>query len=708
VTQALTRKLRHKHKLPEYLHSLLPSKTDWITKELARGGLWAIFESLETVERESPLIEPPITVSSSHTKHALEDLHPNICVFRHPDHLPDRQNITSDFVSSFQNMKLTAANAAKLPVTALSALYGTTEDAVLYWAHHEKLCLIDGRTAFMGGLDLCYGRWDTNQHSIADAHPGDLNKIVFVGQDYNNSRIMDFQDVVHWQNNKLDRTQNSRMGWTDVSICISGPVVRDLQAHFVQRWNFIYNEKYDVRKDVRYSRLEPIPIDSGGHSFHRPHGSRGIEGEEEERGFGDGESADRGLSGGREGGFRDKILKKVEPLAQQVESKYGAQLGNFYHGHHQRDNAPETGTSVQLNRSCAKWSNGGPIEHSIANAYIETIRNSQHFVYIENQFFITASVDQQKPVKNRIGAAIVERIIRAARNGEKYHMIVLMPAVPAFAGDLRSDDALATRAIMEFQYNSINRGGHSIYETIARAGYNPMNYIRFYNLRNYDRINASGAMASVENASGVSYEDARKQYDEQHGGGFSGNGSSQSREPPPGGYQAYQPGPYELPDPNAAQTQTYPPPPPSQQTYPPPPPLQQNNPSDPLLQQGSSQQNYPPTPPLQQNYPPPPPLQQQPSTSSGYGDHPQYAGTNPYGQYQEAAQKIGGPLSTGRWDSVAECYMLNGEDIRNVPWEGGNVSEIDAFVTEELYIHSKVSHFTLLFDHCAEVTMRLL
>lgn len=35
--------------------------------------------------------------------------------------------------------------------------------------------------------------------------------------------------------------------------------------------------------------------------------------------------------------------------------------------------------------------------------------------------------------------------------------------------------------------------------------------------------------------------------------------------------------------------------------------------------------------------------------------------------------------------------MLNGEDIRKVPWEQGGIPEIDAFVTEELYIHSKVS-----------------
>jgi phospholipase D1/2 len=47
-------------------------------------------------------------------------------------------------------------------------------------------------------------------------------------------------------------------------------------------------------------------------------------------------------------------------------------------------------------------------------------------------------------------------------------------------------------------------------------------------------------------------------------------------------------------------------------------------------------------------------------------------------------------MGSGRWDTVAECYMLNGEDIRNVPWEGSEEAEIDAFVTEELYIHSKV------------------
>ena len=85
------------------------------------------------------------------------------------------------------------------------------------------------------------------------------------------------------------------------------------------------------------------------------------------------------------------------------------------------------GFACQIARSCTKWSHGIPLEHSIANAYMEVIRNSEHFVYIENQFFITATGDKQKPIKNMIGSAIVERIVRAARAGEKYKMIVMIP-----------------------------------------------------------------------------------------------------------------------------------------------------------------------------------------------------------------------------------------------------------------------------------------
>lgn len=95
---------------------------------------------------------------------------------------------------------------------------------------------------------------------------------------------------------------------------------------------------------------------------------------------------------------------------------------------------------------------------------------------------------------NKIGAAMVDRILRAHQAGEDFMIIVVMPAVPAFAGDLKGDGALGTRAIMEFQYNSISRGGHSILERLREEGIEDVSkYITFYNLRNYDRINVSSS-----------------------------------------------------------------------------------------------------------------------------------------------------------------------------------------------------------------------
>lgn len=562
-----------------------------------------------------------LTLSSAHTKHHLEDLHPNIGVFRHPDHLPDAAVLQSSFFASMKNMSFTPAALAQLPGDGLKAIYGAHEGTVMYWAHHEKLCLIDGHTAFMGGLDLCYGRWDTNQHAIADAHPGNMDRIVFPGQDFNNARMLDFQDVTHWENNKLDRTQSSRMGWSDVALCLSGPVVQDLRTHFSQRWNFIYDEKYS-KKATRYARLPDTSSGAQQGGVHSPPmQQRGHEGEEEgERGFGrdDGEEGERGLFGRGEH-LRQKMQSRFDQYGQGHESHHGHQQSHAEHS------SQSGGVDCQIARSSAKWShNLVKTEHSIQNAYCEIIRNSKHFVYIENQFFITATGDQQKPIKNQVGAAIVERIVRAARNGEKYKMIVMIPAVPAFAGDLKLDEALGTRAIMEFQYDSINRGGHSIYEEIAKAGFNPMDYIRFYNLRSYDRINSSQIMREAEERSGVSYNQAQEGYDAAH---------DNARD-----YQAYRPPP----------TQEY-------GVY---------------EMEGSGSR----------------PQQE-------YDAGPQSQGRrSDYDRYQQEAVKIGGRqgLGDGRWDTVSECYMLGGEDIRNVPWEGSAEAEMDAFVSEELYIHSKL------------------
>lgn len=40
--------------------------------------------------------------------------------------------------------------------------------SVYLWAHHEKIIVIDQSVAFVGGIDLAYGRWDDKEHRLTD------------------------------------------------------------------------------------------------------------------------------------------------------------------------------------------------------------------------------------------------------------------------------------------------------------------------------------------------------------------------------------------------------------------------------------------------------------------------------------------------------------------------------------------------------------
>jgi len=93
-------------------------------------------------------VEKALTLDSMHTKHALEALHPtNIAVFRHPDHLIQGATVA-------QNLTNTIEGKVSLQ-SAFSGALSLDDQITLYWAHHEKLCLIDGDIpgegiAFMG------------------------------------------------------------------------------------------------------------------------------------------------------------------------------------------------------------------------------------------------------------------------------------------------------------------------------------------------------------------------------------------------------------------------------------------------------------------------------------------------------------------------------------------------------------------------------
>ena len=132
---------------------------------------------------------------------------------------------------------------------------------------------------------------------------------------------------------------------------------------------------------------------------------------------------------------------------------------------------------------------------------------------------VTATGEHQKPIQNTIGEAIVEAIVRADCEKRKFRVIVIIPAIPGFAGDLRSDAAAGTRAIMDYQYKSIHRGEHSIFGRCREVGVDPTKYFFIFNLRSYDRINKTAAMKKQEELSGVSYQDLQRANAEEIMGG---------------------------------------------------------------------------------------------------------------------------------------------------------------------------------------------
>jgi phospholipase D1/2 len=151
---------------------------------------------------------------------------------------------------------------------------------------------------------------------------------------------MDFQTVHDWATNELSKAEFGRMPWHDVAMGLIGPCIKDIAEHFILRWNFCKRDKY--KRDDRYDWLT---MDT------------------------------------REGEDEDLIA------VQRPKFPVGEYI------HHplsplENKNIENRGTvHAQLVRSSADWSSGILTEHSIQNAYCEMIRNAQHYVYIENQFF---------------------------------------------------------------------------------------------------------------------------------------------------------------------------------------------------------------------------------------------------------------------------------------------------------------------------------
>ncbi|CAH0491128.1 unnamed protein product [Peronospora farinosa] len=409
-----------------------------------------------------------LTLNSLYSKQVLSKLHKNVHVLRDPDFLMKQLGM---------------------------------------WSHHEKIVSIDQRVSFVGGLDLCFGRWDTHGHELFD-EPGKPTN--FLGKDFSNPRVKDFVEVDHPDEDMIDRNAEPRMPWHDCHCRLEGQPARDVARHFVQRWNYSVCTRRKSRKLHHLVPMKDYPvtnIDKRGpqkltkrlqKAVHAVRAMRGLSrgrANTDNRGFNSGRRMARMLSNQNESGnmpvMQDDNADVIVDLPDEDDND------EAFERCQQEVATRGYRVNTQILRSLSLWSGGVATERSIQNAYIHLIGSAKHFIYIENQFFVSG-LEGDYGCSNRIANALVDRIARASENNEKFRVIVVMPLLPAFPGKPDDNDASSLRGVMHWQYRTICRGEHSMYQRLYQEleDDDPFNYIAFYGLRNH--CNREDAQARTE------------------------------------------------------------------------------------------------------------------------------------------------------------------------------------------------------------------
>lgn len=89
-------------------------------------------------------------------------------------------------------------------------------------------------------------------------------------------------------------------------------------------------------------------------------------------------------------------------------------------------------------------------------------------------------------VKNKVGLALRERISRAHKNGEEFFVMVMIPLMPAFEGDVLDTISAVLRIQIGYYQASISRGENSLFQLLVADGVeDPHKYIKFFSLRGH-------------------------------------------------------------------------------------------------------------------------------------------------------------------------------------------------------------------------------
>jgi len=289
----------------------------------------------------------------------------------------------------------------------------------LYWSHHEKLVVVDQRISFVGGMDLCEGRFDDAAHRLDDS-----GEVVWKGVEY-------YQPNWHASEAALDRNAVPRLAWHDVAVGVDGGAALDVALHFVDRWN---HHRIALREQT-----QPLLLPYSD----APRRGLGPEARTLDDDAGDAAKASPTREDPRddaaEPGTRAEAANEAPPPAFELLAKSAKRI-SFAEEAAAADESDCAGpplfaavtprgaplaATVQVVRSVGRWSLGVEAAEASAHAaWCDVISRAERFIYIEQQFFVTSATPNADAAPDAPPPAAEEQRLEPA-------LIVVPPGVHA-------------------------------------------------------------------------------------------------------------------------------------------------------------------------------------------------------------------------------------------------------------------------------------
>ncbi|KAK9143576.1 hypothetical protein Syun_012976 [Stephania yunnanensis] len=301
------------------------------------------------------------------------------------------------------------------------------------YTHHQKTIIVDADAgnnwrkivAFVGGLDLCDGRYDTPEHhlfrTLQTLHKDDYHNPTFTAP----------------------TVGCPREPWHDLHCKIDGPAAYDVLTNFEERWRRA-SSRHGLKKlkksDDALLIIERIPDIVG--------------------------------------------ILEAPSLNENHPESWHVQVFRSIDSNSVKGFPKDPKDATGKNLVCGK---NVLIDMSIHTAYVKAIRAAQHFIYIENQYFIGSSYNwashKDLGANNLIPMEIALKIANKIRAKERFAAYIVVPMWPEGV-----PTGNATQRILFWQHKTMQMMYETIYKALEEVGlektYVPEDYLNFFCLGN--------------------------------------------------------------------------------------------------------------------------------------------------------------------------------------------------------------------------------